>query len=491
MPSERPLAEKALAAAPHSCYNPVHPVSELAPQRSEAKLPLRETLAYGAGGMSNQIFDSGIQYIVLQVFNLTLGVNPFLVGLAQSIARGADLFTDPLAGYLVDAERHRIPLQRYLWMGAVGGGAAFAAIWLFPLGLSPGAYFAWLLIGFTLTSIAWSFVSVPRGALGIEMTSEPYERAKLMTIAGFMAIACNFCLCWAFAATQLPIFGGTIGGARWVGSAMGLGIAVFGVLMAVGCQAAKQLAPSPTRRASWSDFFAATRRVLRCRPFALLATAYALIQVGLIAVDTGILPCIVIYHVGSGSQARGAVLLGSVATAWLVSALSISAPVLWLSERWGKKNALLFFLALTFVGSSLRWLCYDPHLPYLMLVPFALYGCGTGAFFILAPAMTADTCDWEEAQSGYSDSGMFSAAFNWLNKLGTALGALASGALINLTGFHAGFTGSLPAATLWRMKLIDTAVPTTGLLIGIILLLRYPLTAARMTEVRAARRRAA
>ncbi len=456
------------------------PVSE----RSEAKLPLRETLAFGAGGMSNQIFDSGIQYIVLQVFNLALGVDPFLVGLAQSIARGLDLFTDPLAGYLVDAERHRIPLRRYLGIGAMVGGAAFAAIWFFPLGLSSSAYFAWLLAAFSVTTIAWSFVSVPRGALGIEMTSQPYERAKLMTIAGFMAIACNFCLCWAFAATQLPIFGGTIRGARWVGGAMGLGIAVFGLLMALVCRAGKQLAHRPARRASWSDFTAATGRIVRCRPFVLLASAYAIIQVGLIAVDAGVLPCIVIYHVGAGSQARGAILLGAVATAWLISALTVSAPVLWLSERWGKKNALLFFLVLTLIGSSLRWLCYNPQLPYLMLAPFALYGCGTGAFFILAPAMTADTCDWEEAQSGFCDSGMFSALFNWTNKLGTTLGTLATGILINLAGFHAGAAGPMPAATLLRLKVIDTMVPTAGLIVGIVLLVRYPLTAARMAEVR-------
>jgi glycoside/pentoside/hexuronide:cation symporter, GPH family len=51
-------------------------------------LPISQTLAYGAGNMANQIFDSGIGYIVFYVFNIALGVNPFLVGLAQSLARG-------------------------------------------------------------------------------------------------------------------------------------------------------------------------------------------------------------------------------------------------------------------------------------------------------------------------------------------------------------------------------------------------------------------
>src|ERR1700729_3380332 len=113
------------------------------PEAPAEKLPLSQTLAFGVGNMANQIFDSGIQYIVLQVFNISLGVNPFLVGLAQSVARGVDLFTDPLAGYLSDSLRHRFGLRFYLAMGSVVGGICFALIWLFPLGLSPTAYFTW------------------------------------------------------------------------------------------------------------------------------------------------------------------------------------------------------------------------------------------------------------------------------------------------------------------------------------------------------------
>ncbi len=29
----------------------------------------------------------------------------------------------------------------------------------------------------------------------------------------------------------------------------------------------------------------------------------------------------------------------------------------------------------------MRWFFYNPSLPYLVIIPFALYGCGTGAFF--------------------------------------------------------------------------------------------------------------
>ena len=454
------------------------------------KLPLAQTLAFGAGNMANQIFDGGIQYIVLQVFNLSLGVNPFLVGLAQSVARGTDLFTDPLAGYLSDSLRHRFGLRSYLALGSLVGGIFFALIWLFPLGLTAKAYFVWLLVGFSVTMIGWSFFSVPRAALGIEMTTEPYERAKLMTISGFMAIFCNFCLCWAYAATQLHIFGGTINGARWVGGAMGGGIILFGLISAFCCRGGRPL-PEAVRPAieqkripSLRDFGAAVKRVAKCRPFILLASSFALIQVGLVSADCGLLPCIIIYHVAGGSQVRGSILLGAVATAWLLAALAVSAPVLWISQRIGKKETVLLFLGLTLAGSSMRWFFYNPALPYLVVIPFALYGCGTGAFFLLAPSMTADTCDLEESVSGARDSGMFSAFFNWMNKLGTSIGTVATGLLINVTGFSVLNGAALSHQTIFRMKVVDSVVPTLGIVIGMVLIFRYPLTAKRMVSVR-------
>ncbi len=459
---------------------------------ADEKLPLGQTIAFGVGNMANQIFDSGIQYIVLQVFNIALGVNPFLVGLAQSIARGVDLFTDPLAGYLSDSLRKKIGLRIYLAFGSLIGGAFFAMIWMFPSGLTAREYFAWLLVCFTITTVGWSFFSVPRGALGIEMTNEPYERAKLMTISGFMAIFCNFCLCWAYAATQLKIFGGTINGARWVGGAMGVGIVVFGLSSAFFCRSGKTTAAAAmfpkeqARTPGFKDFGAALRRVVRCQPFVLLAGSFALIQVGLISVDMGLLPCIIIYHVCGGDQARGAILLGAVATAWLVAALAVSAPVLWLSQRIGKKETVLVFLGLTLTGSAMRWMFYNPSHPYLVVIPFALYGCGTGAFFLLSPAMTADTCDLEESMSGARDSGMFSALFYWTNKLGTTIGTLITGVLLNITGFSASQGSALSHLTIRNMKLLDTTVPTLGIIIGMLMILRYPLTAKRLEVVREA-----
>lgn len=273
---------------------------------------------------------------------------------------------------------------------------------------------------------------------------------------------------------------------------MGVGIIVFGLTSAFGCRGGKPVPKTALssieqrRIPGLRDFGAAMKRVAKSHPMVLLTSAYALIQVGLISVDSGLFPCIIIYHVSGGSQARASVLLGAAATSWLVTALLLSPPVFWLSQRIGKKQALLAFLSLSLAGSSLRWLFYSPTHPYLIVIPFALYGCGTGAFFSLAPSMTADACDLEESESGARDSGMFSAFFYWMNKLGVSIGVVLTGLFLNLTGFSVSQGTALSKATVINMKLVDSAVPSVAIAIGMVMILRYPLTAKRMESVRMA-----
>jgi glycoside/pentoside/hexuronide:cation symporter, GPH family len=455
------------------------------------RLPISQTLAYGAGNMANQIFDSGIGYIVFYVFNIALGVNPFLVGLAQSLARGVDLLTDPLSGYLSDSLRYKIGLRYFLALGASVGGIFFALIWLFPLGLSPPEYFVWLIVCFSVTAIGWSFFSVPRGALGFEMTHDPYERTKLMTIAGVMAIVCNLSICWAYAGTQLPLFGGTINGARWIGGAMGGGIIVFGMISAFGCRGGEPIPKTAlssnerSRVPGLRDFAVAFKRVMKSQAFVLLTGAISLMVIGLVSTLYGVGPCLVIYHVYGGSQAKASILLGAGNTAWLVTGLIFSAPVLWLSRRIGKKPTLLAFLFVALIGGGFKWIFYDPARPWLAVIPFSLFGCGTGALAALAPSMVADACDLEESVSGARDSGMFSAFYYWSNKLGTSIGMAVTGIVLNLTGFSAAKGEALSHKTIIEMKIVDSAIPSLTILVGMIMIFFYPITIKQMEAVRA------
>ncbi|HEY1764702.1 MAG TPA: MFS transporter [Opitutaceae bacterium] len=454
-------------------------------------MPVGQTLLYGIGQMAHQIFDSGVGYLAFYVFNISLGVSPILVGVAQGISRGVDLFTDPLAGYLSDSMRgHKWALRLLICAGTLLGGVCFAMIWLFPSGLTPFGYFVWLLGAFSLASAGWSFCSIPRQALGFEMTHDTHERGRLMATASFAALLCNLGLAWSYAATQLPIFKGTVDGSRWVGGAMGAAIIAFGLPFAFfyrvpGSSARPDLARADVvRRASSTDFRQALGRMCRCRPFLMLIATVALVIIGMLSTTYGVSHCIALYYLSSGSQPRASIILGGGNTAWIVAGMVFTAPTVWLSRRIGKKEALMAFLSVSIVGALLKWVCYNPRWPWLYTIPHALFGVGIGAVAALVPAMTADLCDLEEAVSGARDSGMFSAFYNWTIKLGISVSIALSGVVLNLSGFDVSHGASQGGRTILLMRLIDTSFPAVTIGLAVLVLSRYPITADQVEAVR-------
>ena len=456
---------------------------------SPDRLPFRQTFGYSVGAMANQVFDSGIGYLAFYVFNIALGVSPVMVGLAQSVSRGVDLVTDPLAGYMADSPRWRSSRRALIAIGSIVGGIFFSLIWLFPAGLSPTGYFFWLLACFSITSAGWSFCSVPRQAIGIEMTSAPNERAKINALASFMGMVCNLGMVWSYAATQLPIFGGTVNGARWVGSAMGVAIIVFGLTSAICCKNPDLLpaepGSAPPEGRKRGSFLAAIKRVARCRSFLLLASAVMLVIVGLISTSYGVTPCIAIYYICGGSQSQAAIIMGGGSTLWITSGLVATPLILWLARRFGKRDVLIAFLLLGLGGDVAKWICYNPVHPWLFIIPKATFGAAIAAVAALAPSMTADACDVEETLTGACDSGMFSAFYNWTIKLGISLGIALTGLMLNATGFLVAKGANQGAETLLHLRLMDIAVPAVTIAVAVIFLMRYSISNERMVAVRA------
>jgi len=458
-----------------------------------AALPFGQTMLYGLGQMAHQVFDSGVGFLALYVFTISLGVSPLLVGIAQAISRAIDLFTDPLAGYLADSSRsHRSRLRWLIGAGTILGGVSFALIWLFPSGLSRLGYFFWLLICFSFASVGWSFCSIPRQSVGFEMTRDSHQRAKLMAFASFLALCCNLVMAWSYKATQLPYFGGTVNGARWVGSAMGLAIILFGLPFAFFYKLPSSTQPEVLRAADQSrtagpkDFLKAIKRVRKCRSFLLLSGAVAATVIGMLGSTFGVCHCIALYYLCGGSQQQASNILGASSSAWIIAGILFTAPAVWLARRIGKKRTFAGAMVLSLLGAGLKWFCYDPARLWMFIIPHALFGIGIGTLAALVPAMTADVCDVEESISGQRDSGMFSAFYNWTIKLGISVSIALSGVLLDLSGFTVAQGAAQPPSTILTMRLIDIGFPAALFALALALLAGY-----RVTEQQAAQARAA
>jgi len=465
-------------------------------EKSRNNLPFSQAVAYGSGNVAGSLL-GWTMAVLLPVFNLALGVNPALVGVASSLPRLVDLFTDPLAGYLSDSLRRRFRRGFFIAAGSVFGGLFYALLWLFPMGLSPNGYFAWILVITSGALIGWSFVSVPLQALAFEMTEDGNERTRLMAYSTVMGNGALMIGGWAYVAAQSRIFGNTVSGVHFVGGAIALVIVIFGLISASRCKGspaveeALRASAGGARSPGLRDFLSAAKRVGRSRPFMLLTGAIAMICLGCFGAfsATGLDPYIMIFYVKSGDQVQGMILAAGCVTANSVAALVGASTVPWVARRTGRKKALLVFLGVALAGSALKWVCYNQTVPWLALIPNIAFGFGMTALWVLIPSMTADISDLDELLFGTQDAGMYSAFYMWTVKVSTSLVTIVSGSLLVLIGFNVALGPTQSHHTLFLMRIFGAVLPMLALAGGMALISRYPIKDAQMATVHEALRK--
>src|SRR5690606_20750772 len=76
--------------------------SRLSATAPEDRVPLHEKLALGIGGLTEFFGNVSVKAIAVPVYQMTLGVNPALLGLVLAIPRFWDAVTDPVMGNISD-----------------------------------------------------------------------------------------------------------------------------------------------------------------------------------------------------------------------------------------------------------------------------------------------------------------------------------------------------------------------------------------------------
>ena len=77
--------------------------------RPEDRISIKRKIAVGAGGFPIQNGGLIVQYMAQPIFQIFLGLNPALFGLAMTIPRIWDAFTDPImGGYQIDLNQNGV-----------------------------------------------------------------------------------------------------------------------------------------------------------------------------------------------------------------------------------------------------------------------------------------------------------------------------------------------------------------------------------------------
>lgn len=449
-------------------------------------------LVYGLGAFVNNMLAAAIGGMLI-VLNLGLGMNPALVGLVGALPRLTDAITDPLMGYISDNTRSRWGRRRpYIFIGAISAGLIYIALWRLPHGMSENFYFWFFLVGSIFFYLGYTIFATPWVALGYELTPDYHERTRLMGTQNFMGQLAYLVSPWFLAIMQAPVFDDMLEGARYLALAVGVLTILIGTMPAIFLRErfAHQLAAlaEPARFTSGLKenllaFFKGFAATLKLHPFLLLCIATFLVFNGFILVAS-FQSYVIIYYLFAGDTERGASYVGWAGMIGSISSFFVIILVTWLSSRIGKRGAFFVAMGVSSIGYALKWLCYNPSHPWLVLIPAPLITFGLGGLFTLMGSMVADVCDMDELQTTERREGMFGAIYWWVVKLGMSVAIAGGGFLLNATGFDVALGGEQSARTLFLMRFFDVGAPLLATLVAIWAIARFPITEEKASAIR-------
>ena len=466
----------------------------------EDRVPLPKKVVYGLGAFVNNTLAAAIGGMSI-VLNLGLGMNPALVGLLGALPRLMDAFTDPLMGYISDHTRSRWGRRRpYIFGGAILVGLIFILLWQLPDGKSEAYYFWYFLIGSLLFYLAYTVFATPWVALGYELTPDYHERTRVMAVQNFCGQLAYLISPWFLWIMQHEgFFDDLVSGARGLAVIIGLAVIAIGIMPAIFLRekfrdlAVQELEAEETTgggamqgmKEVVMDFFRGFLITLKFTPFLKLCLATFMVFNGFMMV-AAFQSYVIIYYVFGGDQALGAEYAGWAGTASAAGAFCVIFIATWLSTRIGKRRAFFITTGISMLGYALKWFCYTPEHPLLLLLPAPLIAFGLGGLFTLMGSMIADVCDMDELETHERREGMFGSIYWWVVKLGMAAALGIGGVLLNVTGFDVSLGGAQTESTIFLMRVFDIAVPLIGSGIAIWLIATYPITEEKAHEVREA-----
>jgi GPH family glycoside/pentoside/hexuronide:cation symporter len=485
------------------------------------KVPVSQKVGYGIGIWIDMWGHWHYPNFAGLVFNIFLGVNPILVGIAVVLNRVFDAVSDPLFGWLSDNTRSRFGRRRpYMLVGAVVAGLGLPLV----VAVGPGWGYTHL-FGHNISNYFWfmlassavylplvSCFNMPYQSLGYELTPDYNERTIVFSYVNIIK--------------TLPQVGLFFGGqfltmSVWVGadranlparlkllfttwSAWGkapggsspnilLGAQVFCVICGIIMMVAGLTSFALVRERYYDKVVANKQakisimetlwQTLKCRPFRIqvlmnLAYGLGLSMVGTLGFyDT-------IYYV-----CRGDVSVGARWNLWMgIGGMvlgAIGVPVFAaLAHRLGKRRALMVVFVCAIGGFVASWWLYTPAIQWLQILSSGITAFIGSGFWTIWASMVADAVDYDELQSGRRREGSFAACNSWINKVAMALGAGASFGLLGWVGFNSKLEGMQSEHTLFMIRFLFAAIPIAGLILALLALLRYPLTQEKMSEIR-------
>lgn len=459
-------------------------MASLQASRSAMALPsvnAGQRLALGAGFFAMFFASQSVSVLAIPFYQMTLGVDPFLLSIALMLPMLLGTFLSPWVGHLSDHSQSRFGRRRpFILLASWLSCITFGAIWM----VSPDwpelyqlTYFA----GFSvLFYIAATFMSVPMTCLAYEMSPDYHERTAIMGFTTYFVKLGSLLYQWLFPLSQLAVFGGVFIGIRYVGWGVAFFIlGVLGTLAAIFSREVIHVTATPRQRPSLVQSLKVISRHTSLRVLLLLTV----LQLAGGAFTASMDYYLLVYYMFAGDIAAGSLWKGILSVSYAAVGL-VSVPLIAkLASRLGKIGALQLIYLLTLVGGVLKWFIFIPDVRWLLMLDAIFCTAVWTAMTMLIPSMMADVCDEDELLHGQRREGLFVALHNWVTALSLALALLLAGFSLNAIGFNAQLQHLQPESSILSMRIILSFGTVLFAILSLWCLRYYPLHAQRSQQI--------
>ena len=348
-------------------------------------------------------------------------------------------------------------------------------------------YFWYFMTMSILFFLAYTIYATPFVAFGYEMTPDYHERTRLHAFANTVGQLAWLGVPWFYALMASNLFRDTVHGARTLAVAVGIVVALLGIVPAIFCKEKFGSDPKDEDKKGFTknmiEFFAGIGITFKCKPFVKLCGATFLVFNGF-QLGMSFSIYVMIYYLFNGNDSMGGKLLGWFGMLTSAATLVVIPLTGWVATKIGKRRTFLITISLSLVGYALKWVGYNPEHPYWLLFAAPFVAFGTGSLFTLMGSMIADVCDYDELQTKQRREGVFGAIYWWMVKVGMALAGLLTGIMLKVSGFNVALASGQPAKTLFLLRVFDVGVPLITSAIAIFIISTYKITEKRAHEIR-------
>lgn len=466
-----------------------------------AKAGLSEKIGYGFGDMSSSMFWKIFSYYLPFFYSNIFGLSLAHAGTLVLVTKLYDAVSDPVMGLIADRTNTRWGKYRpyLLWIAipfAVAGVLAFFT----PQTDNYTFKHVYAYVTYILMMTVYTAINVPYGAMLGVMTDDSREKSVFSSFRMFFAFIGSFIAMGSFE-PLLKLRQSIVGTlpAEWTladstpadwtiaVSVIGIVCAVLFILSFVMTRervTEAEMAKAPVR--DNSDETAKTSVVEDLKALVANGPWWMLLGGGI---------AILLFNCVRGGAAAYyfADVLGTNAIFTLALFLTVgeisqlvgvvvTVPV---SEKIGKKATfLLVLVAVTVLSVIVAFLPETPAGMWALLVSQILICIAIGINSPLLWSMFADVADYSELKNGRASTGLIFSSSSMAQKFGAAFGSAIVLWVLMAFGYDNAKGAVQTPEALATIKALISWIPAIGSAAGIAIMLGYPLTDKKMSEIR-------